>query len=260
MEIVKSIVRVGNSAGVILPREWLNGKARIELIEKPLDINKEIFELLSDYLPDIIGIALVGSYARGEEYSGSDVDVLVITESINTKIKNGKYEIILISENSLKKELEINILPLLPMLKEAKAITNESIFNKYRDSNFSKQNLSFHFNTSLSAMKLVDSEIKLVKEKNESFVSQSTAYSLILRLRELYIVDCILKNEKWSRKKFLYIVKSVSGSLKSYHIYLSVKESNDNMDKLPIKEAERLYSYIFKEINKQKESWVKIKK
>ena len=67
MELVRPIVRVGNSAGVILPREWLNGKAKIELIARPLDIKKEVFEILEDYFQDIIGIYLVGSYARNEQ-------------------------------------------------------------------------------------------------------------------------------------------------------------------------------------------------
>ena len=43
-ELIKQIVKVGNSAGVILPREWLNGKARIELIEKAIQFGKAMLE------------------------------------------------------------------------------------------------------------------------------------------------------------------------------------------------------------------------
>ena len=76
-ELIKPIVKFGNSAGVILPREWLNGKAKIELVEKPLNINKDILEILEPYFNDIQGIYLVGSYARGEQTQESDIDVLV---------------------------------------------------------------------------------------------------------------------------------------------------------------------------------------
>ena len=33
MKLIKQIVKVGNSAGVILPKEWYGGKARVEFIE-----------------------------------------------------------------------------------------------------------------------------------------------------------------------------------------------------------------------------------
>ena len=76
-ELIKPIVKVGNSAGIILPKEWLNGKEKVELIETPKDIKKELLEVLDSYLPDIIGIYLTGSYARGEETPESDIDILV---------------------------------------------------------------------------------------------------------------------------------------------------------------------------------------
>ena len=55
-ELIKPIVRVGNSAGIVLPREWLNGKAKVELIEKPIDIKRDILEILEPYLEDVVGI------------------------------------------------------------------------------------------------------------------------------------------------------------------------------------------------------------
>ena len=76
-ELVKQVVRVGNSAGVILPREWLNAKAKVKLVGEPLNIKKNVLEILAPYLGDVIGIYIVGSYAREEETERSDVDVLV---------------------------------------------------------------------------------------------------------------------------------------------------------------------------------------
>lgn len=261
MELLRPIVRFGNSAGVLLPREWLNGKARVELVEKPADVRKEIFEILDEYLSDIIGIAIAGSYARSEENSDSDVDVLVITKSINKKINSGKYEIILISEDNLRKDLDRNILPLLPMLKEAKPIMNNSVIEKYKNISLSKKNLSFHFNTSVSAMNIVKSELALTREKDGDFLSDRSAYSLILRLRELYIVDCLLQNEKWSTKGFLHLIRKVSGSLKAYEGYLSVKrDKKSKVSYLTVKEAENIYLYILEGINRQKKSWAKTRK
>ena len=87
MILTKRIVKVGNSAGVVLPREWLDGTAKIELVRKPIDIKKDVFKIIDPYLEHILGIYLTGSYARGEESERSDVDILVITNNINKKMK-----------------------------------------------------------------------------------------------------------------------------------------------------------------------------
>ena len=76
-ELIKPIIKVGNSAGVILPKNWINGEARIELIEKPLDIKNDILEILKPYLQNIEGIYLIGSYARGDYKSNSDIDIFI---------------------------------------------------------------------------------------------------------------------------------------------------------------------------------------
>ena len=58
-ELIKSVVKVGNSAGVILPKEWLNATAKIKLVRKPVDLKKEILELLGQHLENICGIFLI---------------------------------------------------------------------------------------------------------------------------------------------------------------------------------------------------------
>ena len=141
MELVKPIVRVGNSAGVILPKEWLNGEARVTLLKKPENPKEEILEIIKSYLPSIIGLYLVGSYARGEQNEKSDIDVLGITTNINKSIKNRKYDINLISKDTLDQNLKENILPLLPMLIEASPIINAELLNKYINVLPTKHNL-----------------------------------------------------------------------------------------------------------------------
>lgn len=261
MELMRPVVRFGNSAGVLLPREWLNGKARIELVEKPIDVKRELFEILDEYLSDIIGIAIVGSYARGEENSESDVDVLVITKSINKKVISGKYEIIIISEDNLKKELERNVLPLLPMLKEAKSVMNNAVIEEYQNVPLTKRNLKFHFETTKSAMNIIKAEIELEKEKDGDFLSDRSAYSLILRLRELYIVNCLINGKIWSKKQFTKLIKNISGSLEAYEGYIRRKKNKKEVNKsISLKDAEIFYKYILDELKEQEHKWAKIEK
>ena len=257
-ELTKKIVRVGNSAGVILPREWLNGKAKIELVEKPLDIKKDVLEILDSYLDDVVGIYIVGSYARGEQTDRSDVDVLGITNNTNKTIDRNKYFIILISEDKVKTALEKNIIPLLPMLKEAKALINDKLIEKYRETKLTKKNLKWHIELTKSALNVNKAMIDLDKETDAN-CNDSVAYSLILRLREAYLVDCIMKNKMWSNKELLRMIKDISGSTKAYEGYLRAKDDKKMEDNLPREEAERLLNYLYKKIEEHRK-WVKRRK
>jgi len=259
MELIKTTTSWGNSAGVLLPREWKNKEVKIILIDRTSQVKKEIFDILNSYLDDIIGIYLVGSYARNEQTQKSDIDLLVITNKINKRIERGKYSIILIPEEKIKKQLERNILPLLPMLKEAKPILNAPLIEGYKETRLTKKNIKWHIDTTKSAMNVVKASIKVSKEIgiNES---DASAYSLILRLRTLYIIDCLKNNKIWTKKDFLRLVKKIAGSLISYEEYLRVKAGNKKIrDKLPLKEAENLMNYNNKKI-REIEKWVKEKK
>ena len=187
MEIIKSTIKVGNSAGVILPRKWLNMQVKVVL--EPMNIEKEVVDILLNkgLLMNVLGIYLVGSSARNEQDIDSDIDILVITDSINQKIKQGKYEIICIGKTELETQLKKNILPILPMIKEARAIVNEGLIKDYLSSKITKQNLKYHIETTKSAMGIIKKEITLSDETNGK-VSDASAYSLILRLRSIYIL------------------------------------------------------------------------
>ena len=253
-EIIKSVVAVGNSAGVILPREWLKGKAKVSLVEEPLNIKKDIFEILESYLEDTIGIYIIGSYARGEQTERSDVDILVITNETNKRIEDGKYNIILISKKNVEDALKNNILPILPMIKEAKPVLNSGLLEDYGKIILTQRNLRFHIETTKSALKVVYEMIKLDREW-PSNSSDTIAYSLILRLRESYIVDCIIKGKRWSNKELKNKIKKITGSLRAYEGYLRVKDNKKEREELSIGEAEKLHKYILRSI-KQHEKWV----
>ena len=130
--------------------------------------------------------------------------ILAITQKTNKRIQKGKYEIICITNGELEKQLKENALPILPMLKEAKTIINSEILSKYKKTKLTNKNTKWHLETTKSAMKLIESSIELSKNlgKNEN---DSTAYSLILRLRTLYIMECIRKNKIWKKKDFLKV-------------------------------------------------------
>src|SRR3989344_4848386 len=187
-ELIKKVIKVGNSAGVILPLNWINGRARVELIEKPSDIKKEIFEILDEYLENIKGIYIAGSYARGEEEDRSDIDVLVVTNNINKRIDIGRYNIILMAEEDVRENLSRNIIPLLPMLKEAKSILD-------------------------SALEVNKKFIELARE-NGWKLGDAIAYSLILNLRIVYTIDCLKAGKVCKKSQLVSLAKKISGDRK----------------------------------------------
>ncbi|MEK6925976.1 MAG: nucleotidyltransferase domain-containing protein [Nanoarchaeota archaeon] len=249
MELIKNAIRVGNSAGVLLPKKFLNFQVKIVL--QPLNVKKEVLDILIEekILKNVLGCYLTGSYARKENSIESDIDVLVITNSINKKIKRGKYEIICISKKEVERQLEENILPILPMIKEAKTIINEDLIKRYIDSPLTKKNLKWHIYTTKSAMEVVKEYIKLAEETGKK-VSDAASYSLILRLRTLYIIDCLKKDKLWEKEEFLGLISKISGSLTAYERYIDSKNNNSKKSKLPLEEAKRLMEYINKKIKK----------
>lgn len=258
-EIVKHVVRVGNSAGVILPKEWLNGKAKISLVEKPLNIKKDIFEILEPYLQDVIGIYVIGSYARSEQTERSDVDIFVVTSKINKNIDSGKYEILLVSKDRVENALKKNALPILPMLHEAKAIMNKELVEKFKkEGMLNKTSLKSRIELSKSALAIDREMIKLTKEW-PSDCSDAVAYSLVLNLRTVYIINKLKSKRNPSIRGLKSLVEEIAGSLKAYEGYLRVKNNEKNREDLPVEEAEMLYTHIMKKLE-EIEKWLKEKK
>lgn len=247
MELIKKITKAGNSSNVLLPKGWLGGTARVELIEKPLNTTEDILRILSPYLKNILGIYLVGSHARGEETERSDVDVLVITNNLNKKIKKGRYEMILISEQILRERLERNILPILPMLKEAKAIMNEGLLEKYKNIMPNKKNLKWIIDITKSAQKMNKILISM-SEENEN-ISDGIAYSLILGLRTVYIIDCLKKNKIPTSKGLKNLVFKLTKTEEPYHAYLRSKNNKPDAESISPDIAEKLNEYVIGRLN-----------
>jgi predicted nucleotidyltransferase len=215
--IIKPIIRVGNSAGVVLPLEWYGGEARIELVKKPLNIKEEVLSIIDKYMESVLGVYLAGSYARGEEKENSDIDILVITSDLNKRIKKGKYDILLISLNEVRKGMKI-IVPLVPIIHEAVPIINKQLIEELKKEKIKKENLKWHIETTKSSLKI----IRGILDIEEGKIDGSVIYPLVLRLREAYIIDSLLKNKKYTSLGFLEMLKR-KGIYELYEGYELVK-------------------------------------
>lgn len=254
--LTRRAYKVGNSAGVVVPKEWLNGFVEVKLVEPPLKIDSyNILKILQQENIDtseILGIAVTGSYARGEYSLSSDVDILVITDNLNKKISAGRYEIIIISEKTLEYQLDNMGFPILPMLVECKPIINKKLFEKYKKNRLSKKALKWLIDTTKSSIKISKEQLSILKELGDEKVSDNFSYSLILRLRTIYMIEKLMKHDSGHKKDFLGLIKKVSGSLTAYSGYVRVKNNKKIKKELPIEEAENLIDYLINKTGKLK--------
>jgi len=255
MEIqIKKAVKAGNSSAVILPRAWLNKEVRIELVKKtPEVILTDSLEILRKHIPlkSVIGIYLVGSYARGEENEGSDIDLMVITDDIDREIiSEGVYNILIVSYQLIHQKLKENLFPVGQMIREAVPLLNED-YIKDIDVKVTKKNVKWYLDSTKEKLKTITDEIENAKKiKGKKYVSDRIAYTLVLRIRTLEIIKKILHNKKYSKREFVSLIRKVSGSDSAYEGYAAIKDNLEDESRIRIDEAERLCDYLEDDLRK----------
>lgn len=248
--IIKKTREVGTSVGVLLPRSWLNKKVVVTLEEKTIEvIVQEVIGILlkENFLSEVKGIYLIGSYARGDYDSHSDVDVLIITKSVSKIINHLDYEIIFISEKNFAKNLQSNLYRLIS-LSEAKTLINDELILKYKKVK-PKINLKKFVRDIWRILRINEGLLDDLKKENKN-VPDATIYSIVLRLREIYYVKYLLKRKKSSKKDFLKYVGE-----KAYCAYARVKNNEKEISNLSIEESLKLICLAkkwLKEIKDQK--------
>lgn len=268
---IKKAVKAGNSSAVIVPRAWLDKKVRVELIKKnPETILADTISIIKRYidLKEVIGIYLVGSYARGEEDENSDIDVLVITANTDKEmIKDGIYNILIVSSELLNQKLIYNLFPIGQMIKEAKPLIN----SKYLDSievKVTRKNVKWYVDTTKDKLEIIKkildkAKSKITNKKNKKgYINDRIAYTLILRIRTLYIIEKLIKNQDYSKKEFEKLIKKISKGTKAeaYESYLSVKNNLYEGKGISIIETEHLFKYLKSQLTNVKNMLEKLKK
>lgn len=257
MEVqIKKAVKAGNSSAVILPRSWLNKEVRIELVKKtPEVILFDVINLLNKHinLTEVIGIYLVGSYARGDEDEDSDIDILVLTQDIDKEmIKEGIYNILLISSELLKQKLEQDLFPIGQMIQEARPILNSNYLSSIKI-DVTRKNIKWYLKTTEEKLKIIKKVLENIKTKKKKYVDNRVIYTLILRIRTLHIIKKLIKKENYSKKDFIKLIEKVSKGTNAYQKYLAVKNDLGSEQGVSLEESTKLYQFLknqLEEINK----------
>jgi len=248
MELIKKTVKAGNSSAVTLPRSWLNKEVRIELVKKShKTILDETLAIIENYIKtkEIIGIYLTGSYSRNEENEISDIDILVITENESKEIiEEGIYSILIVSKKLIDYKLKNDLLPIGPMIKEAIPLLNNSylkdIKNKIKITN---KNTKWYINTTKEKIEIIRDWL----ENSNNKINDRIIYTLILRIRTLYIIQKLKQNKIPTKKEFLRIIEKIASNT-AYERYVSIKNKEKEKSIISKKDAEKLLDYLEKQL------------
>ncbi len=188
--VVKRVMKSGNAGSVYVPRDWVSRRVVI----RPISIKENILQMVAPFLENIVGIFLYGSYARGEESPESDVDLLVVT---NRDIPLGNYvglDIEVVRVDEIRDRIRGDPVGYYSMIKEAVPIMNEFLLTELKKIGFDSGGVREYYEGTESALSIVKGLLELEGDLTGSI------YSLILRLRGMYLIKCNLRNMVYSNK------------------------------------------------------------
>ena len=142
------------------------------------------------------------------------IDVLVISNK-NFKVREKGFEIIVLKEDEIKDAIKIASVLVYSALMEAKPIINLELLINLRKKHIP---LAGDFKEYIK-------ETKEIIKINEEFLSP---YSIILRLRGIYIIENLLTVKKYSYRDFKnWVLKDIKDKLdfnSIYEAYLKIKK------------------------------------
>ena len=247
-QIIRKVSAVGNGAHIFAPKEWIDEKVLLIRVPK-LSLKEEIIKMLEPHLANIAGVYLYGSYARGEQEKDSDIDILIISNK-EFKINKKDFDVRIVDiarlDNSIKKS------PLLfySIINEAKPIINSSLLEELKRKEINLSYFKEFIESSKRIIKINKGFIDLDKEESDYVESTSVIYSLILRLRGVFLVKQIIKRKKYSNKLFRkWLMKNVKINYEEiYKDYRAIRDNKETKSRIKIKQAEELLSLLKKEI------------
>ncbi|MEK6873782.1 MAG: DUF2080 family transposase-associated protein [Nanoarchaeota archaeon] len=253
-EEIRNAIRWGNSAGVLLPKDWAGQQVKVILIDRTLEIKKEVFNILQPYLENVLGIYLVGSYARNEQEEDSDIDIIVISDNLKKDIISGRYNISITPLEKLRKTIQRNPILVLPRLNEAKVIINSPLLKELKSTKITDKSFKNFIEETKRIINISKGFIQIDKGQEREYLdSISIIYSLILRLRGVYLIKRLLEKKNYSKKEFsIWIKKELNKEEfeKVYAVYKAIKNGKKINDKIKIETAEKLIKMLKKEVDK----------
>ncbi|MBI2448788.1 nucleotidyltransferase domain-containing protein [Candidatus Pacearchaeota archaeon] len=263
MRLIKQAVEIGNGAAVYVPREYAGKEVEIIIPEGIDEIKKRVLNKLINFMPNVLGIYLYGSYARNEQTKESDIDILILTREKDDKIKYifEDIDIRVLTLEETNKAIESFPAIIIPILRESISFVNPLLLEELKKRKFDLKKFIWHFDDTKRIIKIIEKFIEI----NEEEISNSHIYSLIMRIRVLYMIESLIKNKSFNNidiKKIL-LNNGLSKRIynKFYFIYNKIRNNEEPKDKINKNEILILIKIIKKYLGKiENETEKKIRK
>jgi len=200
MRLVKRVIEIGNGAAVYVPKEYKGKEVVVLLPEGIKEVKREVFSKLLEFMPNIMGVYLYGSYARSEETKDSDVDLLVIVQEKDDNLKNAlkDFDARIITFKGVINSIENYPVLIIPILRESKALMNSGLLEELKSKKIDFRKFGWSFDEIRKITKIIESFVKL----DDKEIAPSHVSSLIMRLRVCYLIECLLKDKVSTNKGF----------------------------------------------------------
>ena len=134
---------------------------------------------------------------------------------------------------------------LVSLLYESKAILNKDLLEEYKKK-IKRISIRRHISEIKSIVKINQEAVNIDEELKEN-VPDEILYSVILRLRELYLIECLRKNKNPANSEFLNLIKKFA-SEEAYNAYLRIKNDLKSKKVVSVKETRSLLNEMKKRI------------
>ena len=252
--ITKMVKKYGNSGGVYVPSSWVGGKVKVELVDEPFSVSSVLNKISMQH---VVSVILYGSYARNEAAEGSDIDIILISDE-DTEVE---------VPNNMKKKYDIQV----KTTEEARsAMANDPIFHKLiKDESIAM--INHKFLDDLRKMKLkpggirarigfAESSLSIIREIFD-LGSDNVVYPLVMRLKEMLVLDCLISNKKYSTAVLRNYILNCGLSQKEFFDAMNIYRAARNdkrQEKCMEREAiEKLISLLEMKIKHAKQKAVK---
>jgi predicted nucleotidyltransferase len=194
--MTKTVKKYGNSGGVYLPSSWIGGMVEISLVSKPARPEEDLPLAFAGRMQHVISMFLYGSYARGEAEEGSDIDVIVVTDS-HTKdmevpqgLKERGYDVRIMSADRLKRNVERDVL-FNKSLEDAKVIFNDGFLNELRSIK-PKRDIGDRIAMARSSLNIMKNLFEPGKDNS------NLIYPLVMRMKEMQLIQVNREAKRYS--------------------------------------------------------------
>ena len=244
-QTVRIAKRFGNGAHIFVPKNWIGEE--IVLVRQPRErVRDRILKVLGNYLDSVVGVYLYGSYARGEQDENSDIDLLVITEK-RIKIKAVGFEILCLAQKDIESAITLEPVLMYALLSEAVPIINYPLLDELRRAHpLKKGNFKDFYRSCRMIIRVQEDFLKF--EKKEYLSSEAVVYSLVLRLRGLFIIHSLISGDTYSHKKFKsWIIRQTGVDFHSaYHAYRYSKRDKKMTFHIKVSDIQKLLAFLKK--------------